>query len=78
LSVYIYGGRAAEIWWEANAKDLAKQQKLSVYVVDEATSQALAALAERTMVLQATIQDGELWLSNASGASVTVKVEKRQ
>lgn len=76
--LYVYGGRAAEIWWEANAKDLGKQQKLSVYVVDEATSQALAALAERTMVLQATIQDGELWLSNASGASVTVKVEKRQ
>lgn len=76
--LYIYGGRAAEIWWEANAKDLAKQQKLSVYVVDEATSQALAALAERTMSLQATIQDGELWLSGADGTSVTVTVEKRQ
>lgn len=52
----IYGGRAAEIWWEANRKELARQDKLSVHVVDEVTSQALAALTERTMPLVATIQ----------------------
>lgn len=76
--LYIYGGRAAEIWWEANRKELARQDKLSVHVVDEVTSQALAALTERTMPLQATIQDGELWLSTEDGRSVTVRLEKRQ
>jgi uncharacterized protein YaeQ len=53
-----YGGRAAELWWSANAADLRKLSKLSVVAVDADASQALAGLATRTLRLQATVQDG--------------------
>jgi uncharacterized protein YaeQ len=36
--------------------------------VPVATSQALAKLAQRTMELQCTIQDGHVWLGDKDGA----------
>jgi uncharacterized protein YaeQ len=41
--------------------------KLSVYRVSSDLSQELATWAERTMQIQATIQDGHLMLSNGEG-----------
>ncbi len=72
VKLYAYGGRAAEVWWDNNARELNKLEKLAVWCLDEETSMALAALAERTMQLQATIQDGETWLSVADGRSLRI------
>ena len=62
--VYNYAERAAAIWWDKSAKDFAKLDNLSVFVVDDASVKALDALAARTMRLSFTIQDGEVWLSD--------------
>ncbi|QEL57087.1 YaeQ family protein [Chromobacterium paludis] len=62
--LYSYGGRASEVWWGQNESKLSRLDKLEVYRVDFESLQALAALAERGMQLTATIQDGQLWLSN--------------
>jgi len=62
--VLAYGGRGAEIWWQQTAGKVDGQKNLQVYAVPPAESQALAALAERNMRLQCTIQDGVIWLGN--------------
>jgi uncharacterized protein YaeQ len=55
---------AADIWWRGIEGKLSRLDKLQVWRIPSATSQSLAALAERSMQLQATIQDGLLMLGN--------------
>lgn len=64
VSVYVYGGNAADIWWEANRKACERLDGLAVYQLPVETSTALAALAGRGMRLQASIEGGELWLND--------------
>jgi uncharacterized protein YaeQ len=66
--VYCYGGNAAAIWWEQNRRALGKLDKLRVVNIPAGQAAALGALAQRGMQLQATVQDGEVWLSDAGGS----------
>ena len=66
--VYPYGGNSSGIWWEQNRRALEKLDKLSVINIAGDTAAALGALAQRSMQLQATVQDGEVWLSEDSGS----------
>jgi uncharacterized protein YaeQ len=59
---------AAEVWWRGIETKLTRLDKLSVYRVPTDASQALAALAERSMQLQATVQEGSLMFSGAAGS----------
>lgn len=61
--VYPYGGRAVALWWDKAAPALERQAMLTVREVPQEASQALAALAARTMKLQVTIQDGHVMVS---------------
>lgn len=63
-----YGGRAAEVWWQAQRDALARLDKLEVRLVPADASAALACMAQRSMQLQASVQDGTLWLSSAETA----------
>jgi uncharacterized protein YaeQ len=69
--VYAYGHQA-EVWWRGIESKLARLPKLSVWRIPAAEAQALAALAERGMSLQATVQEGILTLSSEAG-SVTIE-----
>ena len=60
------GGKTVDAWWQANKDALAKQDKLTIKAVDSRSSKALSAMAERGMQLQCMIQDGEIWLSDAT------------
>lgn len=71
VQVYCFH-HAAEVWWRGIEGKLARLDKLSVWRIPTAAAQALAALAERSMQLQATIQEGSLLLSGAQG---TVEIE---
>ena len=71
VTVYAYGNRA-ELWWKPLAAKLARAKNLAVWRVPASASQALAKLAARAMQLQCTIQDGQLWFSDAAE---TVQVE---
>lgn len=73
--VYAYGGRTAEMWFEQNSSAFARLRNLSVFNLPQEQTKALAELAQRTMELQCTIQDGQLWLSNGE-RSVEVACEK--
>ena len=67
MFVVSYGGRKADIWWQQTAAKVAELRNLTVLALDTTASQALAALAERTMRLQCTIQDSTVWLGTQAG-----------
>lgn len=59
---------AAHVWWKGIENKLSRLDKLQVWRIPAETSQALAALAERSMQLQATVQEGALTLSSTQGS----------
>lgn len=63
VQVFSYGGQAAQIWWQQNQVAFARIPQLTVMSLPEEQSQALAALANRSMSLTCTIQEGQVWLN---------------
>lgn len=61
--IYAYG-RAAERWWQDLKGGLARPDNLTVVELPAEATQALAGLAQRTMRLQCTVQDGVVWLTD--------------
>ncbi len=61
--LYVYSS-AAHIWWAGVQNKLARLNNLVVWQLPAAQSQALAALAARTMQIQVTVQDGQVWVGN--------------
>jgi uncharacterized protein YaeQ len=59
---------AAEVWWRGVENKLARLDRLQVWRLPSEATQALSGLAERSMQLQATIQDGALTLSHTRGS----------
>ena len=59
---------AAEIWWRGIETKLTRPQNLSVFRIPTEASQALAALAQRSMQLQATVQEGVLSLGDGKNS----------
>ena len=62
--LYGYHGHAFDIWWQQNAQRCRQLTGLRVFRLDEKLVAQLTDMAARTMRLQATIQDGTLWLGN--------------
>jgi uncharacterized protein YaeQ len=65
VCIYCYSGHSAALWWERLAGRLDKLHNLTVINLPPPAGQALASLAQRSMQLQCTIQDGQLWLGDA-------------
>ena len=65
VKLYLYGGRAASLWWRQNEAALARLGNVSVLEVPEELSRSLASMAQRTMRFDCTIQEGEVWWSHA-------------
>jgi len=70
--IYTYGGRIADLWWDQNSSKLERANNLAVMNLPLDTSRALAKLAQRSMQLHCTIQDGQIWLADNKE---TVQVE---
>jgi uncharacterized protein YaeQ len=64
--LYTYGGRGVDVWWLANQRDLLKQERLSVYDVPSEASRELALMAARSMTLNVTIQEGQIFFADAA------------
>jgi uncharacterized protein YaeQ len=69
--VYAFN-HAKEIWWNGIKNKLSRQQKLEVWGLPHGVTQSLVSLAERSMNLQATIQEQTLTFSSELG-SIDVK-----
>jgi uncharacterized protein YaeQ len=68
---------SCEVWWKQIAGKLTRFANLTVLQLPADTTQALAALAERSMRLQCMVQDGEVWL-NSENTSVPVTLARLQ
>ena len=64
VSVYSFSA-STPIWWSGIATKITRAENLSVWQVPAEQSQGLAALAQRTMQLQVTVQDGAVWVGDA-------------
>lgn len=73
--VVVYSFAAAsDIWWKQMNSRLDRAKNLRVMNVPSEQSQALEKLAQRTMQLQCTIQDGQIWMSSGD-SSVQIDLE---
>jgi len=63
--LYVYSERAAKVWWSAIESKISGFGNLSVRFIDDELLAKLTAFANRNMNLQATLQDGTIWLSDA-------------
>ncbi|HHJ19769.1 MAG TPA: YaeQ family protein [Gammaproteobacteria bacterium] len=73
--IYSYNERSTEPWWSQNRAKLQRFDNLSVIQIKDASSQQLTELAERSMRLQCTIQDGQVWFAN-DAVNIEIEMEK--
>ena len=55
---------AAEVWWRGIENKLTRLRNLEVFRIPAEAAQGLQVLAQRSMQLQATVQDGNLMLAD--------------
>ena len=72
--VYSYGGSGMQMWHGQIADTIARTRNLCVRKIPIAASQAMAKLAQRSMALSYTIQDGQVWVADAN-TTVQVALE---
>lgn len=74
--LYAYG-RGVEIWWKEHRAELERIEHLAVHRIDTESSLALATLAQRTMTLLCSVQDGAISLSgDAATADIAIQTLK--
>ena len=71
VSVYTYS-HSAELWWKPLVGKLERARNLAVWNIPSDASKELAKLAARNMQLQCTVQEGQIWMSDATD---TVQLE---
>lgn len=67
-------GRVADTWWEGVRNKVTRLNNLKVIRIPAATATELAGLCQRSMRLQATIQDGQVWFSDGN-VSLSIEPE---
>lgn len=60
-----YGGRGAGIWWNANQSALERLTNLDIIDLSAESTAAMAKLVDRNMAINASIQDGHIFIGNA-------------
>lgn len=68
VQIFSYGAGNAEIWWQKNQSQLNQYKDLSVYYVPSEDVSEMTKLVDRTMELQCTIEQGQVWLTDDSHA----------
>jgi uncharacterized protein YaeQ len=63
VTVYSFS-HSTPIWWNGIATKITRARNLTIWQVPAEQSQALADLAQRTMQLQVTVQDGSVWVGD--------------
>jgi len=66
--VLSYGGRTADLWWEAVKNKTTRFSNLTVINLSTETTAQLSALVSRGMQLQCSIDGGVVYLNAADGA----------
>ena len=70
--IYSYGGHGADVWLDKMNSDSNRARNLTVVSLPASATRAMEALADRSMKLQITIQDDQVWLGDGKD---TVHIE---
>lgn len=73
VTVIAYGGKTSDIWWQGVRSKVERLRNVQVLSLADGVAAALGRLAERTMRLQCTVQDGAAWISSADHDPVAVE-----
>ncbi len=65
VSVYSFSS-STSVWWSGIANLVTRARNLTAWQVPAEQSQAVAALAQRSMQLQVTVQDGAIWIGEGA------------
>ena len=65
--IYCYSGQNSKIWWDGIRNKLERARNLRVVCLPSEDTRELAAQTQRSMILHANIQDGEIFISNDQG-----------
>ena len=65
VTIYSYNQRSFDVWWRQVNSKLTRFHNLAICNISDDELAQLEALANRNMQLQCTIQDGDIWLSDA-------------
>jgi len=77
VMIYTYQGSSAAVWWEQSRSKLERFDNLSVFNLADESVKAIGQMAERSMRLQCTIADGQLWFGDGDDAiEITPEVWK--
>lgn len=76
VSVYSFSSSTLT-WWKGIEAELTRAKNLTVWQVPEEQSQELATLAQRTMTLQVTVQDGGIWIGDGTHSIEVAPVKLR-
>jgi uncharacterized protein YaeQ len=63
--VYSYSA-TSHIWWKSLANKVERCKNLTVINLNSDATEQLARMAQRSMQLQCTIQDGQIWLTDGT------------
>jgi uncharacterized protein YaeQ len=63
LIVYSFNS-GTSIWWKGLENRITRLRNLTVWQITSKPGQDLSVLVQRTMVLQITVQDGSVWVSD--------------
>ncbi|CAN7230418.1 YaeQ family protein [Rhizobacter sp. LjRoot28] len=74
VTVYSFAS-STPVWWSGIATKITRARNLTIWQVPPEQSQALAELAQRTMQLQVTVQDGTVWIGDGQ-RSVEIAPER--
>jgi len=75
--IFTYGGRGADQWWEKNRFVLDRLNNLAVTNLPLEQSRALVHLAQPSMQLQCTIQEGQVWMTDGEHSThLEIKILK--
>ena len=74
VQLFTYGGRSVPIWWKQNEQAFTRYQNLAVFNIDEEMVKGMEVFVCRSMQLQVSISDGQIWLSDADN-SLMVELE---
>ena len=77
VSLYTYGGRNVDLWWQSNEALLGKHDNLRIVDFIEEELIPVVALAERNMQWQITISEGQVFIS-ADEVNLTLNPQMRK
>ena len=72
VRLYTYGARTMPPWWEKMQDKVSRFSNLEIIHLPAEATAALANLASKSMTLQCTVEDGQIWLGDeATTVSIT-------